>query len=121
MDPALAVLLEALHRRAGTRALAFPLPPPQGLRPRQQDLAWPSHGRFLPYPGRAIFSSFTALRAGNVGGSSGPTVAAFAHRQRRCDDMLAAFRKLLSGECRTRYDHPWALACEREISNTKQL
>ena len=25
----------------------------------------------------------------------------FAHRQRRCDDMLAAvFRKLLSGECK---------------------
>ena len=32
-------------------------------------------------------------------------MAAFGHRQRRCDDMLAAvFRKLLSGECTTRYD-----------------
>ena len=31
-------------------------------------------------------------------------MAAFGHRQRRCDDMLAAvFRKLLSGKCTTRY------------------
>ena len=48
--------------------------------------------------------------------AAGPAVVAFAHRQRRCDDMLAAvFRKLLSGKCTTRHDHgTWALACVRQ-------
>ena len=48
---------------------------------------------------------------------AGPTVAAFGHRQRRCDDMLAAvFRKLLSGECTTRYDHGRWHVCSGHLS-----
>ena len=48
-----------------------------------------------------------------------PTVAAFGHRQRRCDDMLAAvFRKLLSGECTTSYDHGRLHVCSGHLRAT---
>lgn len=59
MDPALAVLLEALHRRAGTRALAFPCRLRKASGRVNRTLLGPHTGAFYLTPGS---QSFQALR-----------------------------------------------------------